>query len=643
MRRPGAATARTVTAPSRPGAHASVMTWYAPPFTGNEHLVLERALRALPGIQDCAINPLNGAIRIHCAPDEGGLDEAARCIAGFTAPPRETPHDHAPAPPWPLHAVLWGSLALLIALHTAGAPPQWLAALAAACLVPALLPYWPRARYWKSAMHADDSALTAAGALLLAAAALLANRFEISPHHGPIAALAAIAIHHLLRGLQARRQCQFLAKQRAFAPGYPLDAVLASPPRRQALTDEFNRYAPNTALVLLLGLAAAGGLAAVAGHPALGARLWLGAAAAMFCVASGPMLLALHAAQAAGLAESARRGYRFHALSALNDLQETRVLALRRRGILVDDAPKVTEIRACPPETRESLAGLAAGLAQKAPHSFAEAIRAYAKQHWIAQEPVEDAILLPGQGVAGRAAGLPVFLGVITPGAAPGSRREPGPLADWMGERHTEGKSVLLLFRDDQLAGGLAIRDPLKADSVQTVKLLHQIPVRTVLLSAASSETVRANAEQLGIPAAHGHVSGESLSRILDELRAETIGPVAYCRRSERADCAEILFPPEEEAGAELDLPPGNSLRILEMLLIARTALSRAQAGVLIAWSLPALGIALALAGALPPPAAAAVPPLAAIAALAFADALHAFSLDRCIAALRRRRPQPLR
>ena len=90
------------------------------------------------------------------------------------------------------------------------------------------------------------------------------------------------------------------------------------------------------------------------------------------------------------------------------------------------------------------------------------------------------------------------------------------------GERlRSEGASVMHLAVDRQLAGILAVTDPIKATTLEAIKTLHASGLRIVMATGDGLTTAKAVSAKLGIDEVHGEVKPADKLALVERLQKE--------------------------------------------------------------------------------------------------------------------------
>jgi Cu+-exporting ATPase len=84
-----------------------------------------------------------------------------------------------------------------------------------------------------------------------------------------------------------------------------------------------------------------------------------------------------------------------------------------------------------------------------------------------------------------------------------------------------DGASVMYLAIDGQLAGLLAVSDPIKATTAEALATLKSAGIRVIMATGDGVTTARAVAAKLGIDEVHGEVSPADKLALVDSLQHE--------------------------------------------------------------------------------------------------------------------------
>jgi cation-transporting ATPase G len=190
----------------------------------------------------------------------------------------------------------------------------------------------------------------------------------------------------------------------------------------------------------------------------------------------------------AAIGAASRSGVLIKGGAALEALAGVRAFALDKTGTLTRNRPQVIDTISANGAKPDELLALAAALERRSEHPLAQAIMAAAPDGAAA----DDVEAVPGNGLVGRLDGRQLRLG------RPGFIDADGLQAE-VRRLQGDGATVVLVERDGETLGAIAVRDELRPDAPAAVQDLHVIGMRTAMLTGDNERTARALAERAGI------------------------------------------------------------------------------------------------------------------------------------------------
>ncbi len=228
-----------------------------------------------------------------------------------------------------------------------------------------------------------------------------------------------------------------------------------------------------------------------------------------------------------GLAAAARLGILVKGGVYLEEGRKLSMVALDKTGTLTHGKPSLTDVIPLHQESRERVLNLAASLDASSEHPVAHAIvTAHQNEPGSALLEVDDFEAIVGRGVKGRIEGNAYWLGnhrlteengVCSPEVEKELKALEG-----------QGKTAVVLTNDKQALAVLGVADTLRETSVEAVRELHELGVKTLMLTGDNSTTARAIASQVGIDDARGDLLPDDKLRIVTEMRkaGQSVGMV---------------------------------------------------------------------------------------------------------------------
>jgi len=174
--------------------------------------------------------------------------------------------------------------------------------------------------------------------------------------------------------------------------------------------------------------------------------------------------------------------------AAVEALAGVRAVALDKTGTLTRNRPQVIDMVSSNGAHPHELLELAAALERRSEHPLAQAILVAAPDGASA----DDVEAVPGNGLVGRLNGDRLRLG--RPGFIDAGKLEPE-----VRRLQGDGATVVLVERDGETLGAVAVRDELRPEAPAAVEGLHAIGMRTAMLTGDNEGTANALAKAAGI------------------------------------------------------------------------------------------------------------------------------------------------
>jgi Cd2+/Zn2+-exporting ATPase len=175
-----------------------------------------------------------------------------------------------------------------------------------------------------------------------------------------------------------------------------------------------------------------------------------------------------------------------------------RAVALDKTGTLTQGRPAVVEVVPLADHDERGLLERAAALEARSEHPLARAILAHAKERGVEVEPADDFKILQGKGATGNIGGREYWLGSHRYLEERG--QETPAIHQSLEALSQGGKTVVVVGTADHVCGLIAIADPVRPETRDTIKALRQAGIRQiVILTGDNRETAFAIAQQSGI------------------------------------------------------------------------------------------------------------------------------------------------
>jgi Cd2+/Zn2+-exporting ATPase len=213
-----------------------------------------------------------------------------------------------------------------------------------------------------------------------------------------------------------------------------------------------------------------------------------------------------------GLAAAARHGILIKGGVYLEEGHKLTWLAFDKTGTITYGKPALTDTVLLDQPVGLDAVRVATSLAARSDHPVSHAIATAGQQNGTILLDVVDFAAIPGRGARGTVGGVHYQLGnhrlihelgVCTP-----------PLEVQLGELEEQGKTVILLTDSERVLVLFAVADTVKNSSRAAIRALHELGIKTIMLTGDNAHTARAIAAQVQI----GEAVGDQLPE--DKLRA---------------------------------------------------------------------------------------------------------------------------
>jgi len=221
-----------------------------------------------------------------------------------------------------------------------------------------------------------------------------------------------------------------------------------------------------------------------------------------------------------GLAAATRLGMLVKGGAFLEQGRLLRVLALDKTGTLTCGRPKLTEVLPLSggEDERARLLALAASLASRSDHPVS---RALAEASDGVPFAVSDFEAVPGKGIRGQVGGLRLRLGNLRLLQELLCGEEGEAFCRRASELEEKGRTVVALADESRVLALFAVTDTLRESSVQAVRELRELGIRTVMLTGDNEAAARAIAEQAGVDEFRARLLPEDKLSVVEALTAE--------------------------------------------------------------------------------------------------------------------------
>ncbi|EKD61085.1 MAG: hypothetical protein ACD_54C00409G0004 [uncultured bacterium] len=209
------------------------------------------------------------------------------------------------------------------------------------------------------------------------------------------------------------------------------------------------------------------------------------------------LVISVPASIASALSSGAKRGLLMKGGAVIEAAARVSRVAFDKTGTLTHGKPAVTDIVLLGGATETQVLEVAAGVEGGSSHPLAVAILRRAEADKITALPARDAKAIVGKGVEAVVGDAKAWV------SSPKFATEAGAL-DGLGLRRAtqmedEGKTVVVVYREKQALGLIAMRDEPRADTSDAVRQLRAMGITPVVLTGDNPRTAAAIAGSMGL------------------------------------------------------------------------------------------------------------------------------------------------
>ncbi|MDK6940082.1 heavy metal translocating P-type ATPase [Aerococcus sp. UMB8487] len=218
-----------------------------------------------------------------------------------------------------------------------------------------------------------------------------------------------------------------------------------------------------------------------------------------------------------GTGKGAENGVLFKSGDALETAQEVTTIVFDKTGTITEGKPVLTDLETYSELSSEEVLRLSASAEQGSEHPLAQAIIEGAQDANLDLEESDDFEALSGRGIRVRLSGQSLYLGNAQLMADQGIDIKVA--EEQMDRLAAEGKTPMLLGRDRELLGLVAVADTVKEDSQAAIQALHEMGLKVVMLTGDNRRTAEAIGRQVGIDQVISEVLPEDKARQVAKLQ----------------------------------------------------------------------------------------------------------------------------
>ncbi len=164
------------------------------------------------------------------------------------------------------------------------------------------------------------------------------------------------------------------------------------------------------------------------------------------------------------------------------------------------------------------LLSLTASVEALSEHPLAKAIVAHAKANNTGIVPVNDFVMIPGKGVRAVLNGDLVFCGNVK-WLEENNVRFTNDVTDVLRRLREQGKAVIIVAKDDECIGMIALSDVLRDNAGRMIRELGRTQTQAILLTGDHAQTAEYFAGQVGISSVYSELLPAQKVEVIQRLQ----------------------------------------------------------------------------------------------------------------------------
>ncbi len=199
-----------------------------------------------------------------------------------------------------------------------------------------------------------------------------------------------------------------------------------------------------------------------------------------------------------GIGRGAQAGVLVKDAEALERLEEVDTIVVDKTGTLTEGRPRLVACRAAGELDENTLLTVAASAEQASEHPLAAAVVAGAEARGLAVPAASDFQSTTGHGIRARVDGRIILAGNAAFLTSQGVTNL-DPLLAEAAPLQAQGQTVVFVAVGEKAAGFLAIADPIKSSAAESVRALHALGLKLLMLTGDHRDSAAPIARALGI------------------------------------------------------------------------------------------------------------------------------------------------
>jgi len=233
------------------------------------------------------------------------------------------------------------------------------------------------------------------------------------------------------------------------------------------------------------------------------------------------LVISTPAAITSGLATAARRGALIKGGAALERLSTVQTIAFDKTGTLTEGKPQLTRILSFGDLSEDEILLLGAAVEQGSTHPLATAIVAAAQAKSLTIPAAAHQQTIAGSGIRAEVAGQRIELLAPAYVNALNARQ-----LDMISEQEAQGETLVIVLRNGDALGALALRDRLRSETPAALQALKALGINSIMLTGDNPRAAAVVAQQLDIAWHAGLLPADKVERVRQLSQLQVVAMV---------------------------------------------------------------------------------------------------------------------
>lgn len=235
----------------------------------------------------------------------------------------------------------------------------------------------------------------------------------------------------------------------------------------------------------------------------------------VFCPCA--LILATPTAVMAAIGQATKHGVLIKSGEVLENLGALNTITFDKTGTLTYGDLKVSDIISTGDFNKNELLSIVSSVEKLSEHPLAKAIVNKAKQEHIEIEDVTNFKIYPGKGVFANNSYGDIYAGNLN--FIKENFEVTNKINVYLNNLNEEGKAIIIVGLNNKIIGIIGLSDVIREDSHSMINSLHDLGVKTVLLTGDNVKTANYFAKQLGIVEVHGNLLPDEKLEFIEKFK----------------------------------------------------------------------------------------------------------------------------